>query len=167
MIPPNAAPPPAITAVRLPLPFAVNVRMAVCTGISAPFTFMESTRSDSTAPPANLPSGFASTTVPVTVVPRGMATTLSAITSLAIVAVKVWPDWLSLEPRAEPRATVMVVLAGTMMGCLLASSAPFFELRLSPSLFAALLSGVPLVFGLALLELSVAGLLVQPRLKIR
>src|ERR1700681_4244893 len=50
-IAPSAVPPPAITAVRLPLPFSVRVTAEVLIRCSAPFTVIEFSRSSRIAPP--------------------------------------------------------------------------------------------------------------------
>ena len=62
---PTPAPPPASTAVRLPLPFWVRVTAEVSIDFSLPFTVIEVNFTSSTAPPLNLPSGLASITTPL------------------------------------------------------------------------------------------------------
>ncbi|PYV89384.1 MAG: hypothetical protein DMG90_11480 [Acidobacteria bacterium] len=83
---PSPAPPPAITAVRLPLPFAERTNAEVSTWCSFPFTSTESSLSRRTAPPLNRPRGLASTTVPVALAPDGITTLPSTSTGAATVA---------------------------------------------------------------------------------
>ena len=86
MIAPSAVPPPAITAVRLPLPFSVRLMAAVLILCSLPFTVIEFSRSSSKAPPLNRPKGFASTTVPLADAPAGITVLPSTLTGEARVA---------------------------------------------------------------------------------
>src|SRR6202140_4908295 len=87
-IAPSAVPPPAITAVRLPLPFSVRVTAEVLIRCSLPFTVIEFSRTSRIAPPLNLPKGFASTTVPRADAPAGITVLPSTVTGEASVALK-------------------------------------------------------------------------------
>src|SRR6266481_8819127 len=88
MMAPSAVPPPAITAVRLPLPFSVRVTAEVLIRCSLPFTVIEVSLSSRIAPPLNLPKGFASTTVPRADAPAGITVLPSIVTGEASVALK-------------------------------------------------------------------------------
>src|SRR5882762_2874834 len=88
MIAPSAVPPPAITAVRLPLPFSVRVTAEVLIRCSLPFTVIEFSLSSSRAPPLNLPKAFASTTVPRANAPAGITVLPSTVIGETRVALK-------------------------------------------------------------------------------
>src|SRR5258708_3590860 len=88
MIAPSAVPPPAITAVRLPLPLSVRVTAEVLIRCSVPFTVIEFSRTSRIAPPLNLPKGFASTTVPRAAAPAGITVFPSTATGETRVALE-------------------------------------------------------------------------------
>src|SRR5260370_10091452 len=88
MMAPSAVPPPAITAVRFPLPFSVRLTAEVSIGCSVPFTVIEFSLTSNRAPPLNLPKRFASTTVPRTDAPAAIAVLPSTVTAEASVALK-------------------------------------------------------------------------------
>src|SRR6266567_172768 len=111
---PRPAPPPTIAPVRFPLPFRVCVKVAVSTGNWCPATVIEFNFSCSSAPPANRPSGFASTTAPSTFEPAGIATSPFTSTAFARLPPKLCPGWLTFEPTSSASRTVSTLPEGTV-----------------------------------------------------
>ena len=112
-----APPPPAINpAERFPLPFSARSTVLEAIWYVVPNARTESSRTDSDAPPLNLPSGFASTTVPLAEEPALMTVTPPTTTGSATVAVNRSPGVLTFDPIAEVVVTAMCVPAGITIG---------------------------------------------------
>jgi hypothetical protein len=116
-IAPNAVPPPAIAAVRFPLPFFSRLIVELAIDTLFPFNVMEVSLSSSKAPPFNLPRGAASTTVPRTDVPAGITIFPSTVMPEVSVALKESPGELIFDPTALPNRTVRALPTGTITGC--------------------------------------------------
>src|SRR6202044_2617486 len=115
-IAPNAAPPPAPTAVRLPRPFPTSSNSLVCIGYRVPLMCTESITSWGKALPLNLPADCAVTTVPPTFVPTGKTTRCPLVRGTASEAAKGSPLFADCEFTVWSSVTVIVVPAGITTG---------------------------------------------------